>query len=166
MKRSIYSAFSLVEVTLALGIGSICLLAVVALLPMGINSNQTSINQTTATGIATAIVADLRATVAANKTTTLAQSGVFHVPWPFLGSTTLFLDEAGQLSGEANQDASAIVDPLPKYRASVSFAVPSGKNATVTRLLITWPALADPTVASTPSNYTGSYEVATALDVN
>src|SRR5947209_11174693 len=107
MKRQTYSRFSLLEVSLDLGLGSICLLAIVALLPMGISSNQTSINQTTATGIATAIVADLRATVAANKTTTLAQSGVFHVPWPFLGSTTLLLDEAGQLSGEPNQDASA-----------------------------------------------------------
>jgi hypothetical protein len=166
MKQKTYSAFSLVEVALALGIGSICLLAIVALLPMGISSNQTSINQTTSTGIATAIVADLRATMAANKTTTRAQSGVFHVPWPFLGSTTLFLDEAGQLSGEPNQDASATLNPLPKYRLTVSFAVPGGKNATVTRLLITWPALADPTAASPPSSYTGYYEVATALDVN
>ena len=166
MKRQTCSAFSLVEVALALGIGGICLLAIVALLPMGINSSQTSVNQTTATGIATAIVADLRATVAANKTTTLPQSRVFHVPWPFLGSTTLFLDQTGQLSGEANQDASAILDPPPKYRATVSFAVSGGKNATVTRLLITWPALADPAAASTPFNYTGSYEVTTALDVN
>ena len=166
MKRQTYTGFSLLEVTLALGIGSICLLALVALLPMGITSHQTSINQTTATGIATAIIADLRATVAANKTTTLAQSNVFHIPWPFLGSTALFLDETGQLSGEPNQDASAMLNPPPKYRAIVSFTVPGGKNATVTRLLITWPALADPTVASIPTNYTGSYDVATALDVN
>ena len=166
MKGQTSTSFSLVEVTLALGIGSICLLAVVALLPMGINSNQTSINQTTATGIAAAILADMRATAAANKTTTLAQSGVFHIPWPFTGSTTLFLDEVGLLSGNANEEASATTSPAPKYRATISFTVPGGKNATVTRLLITWPALADPAVTSLPSNYTGSYEVATALDVN
>jgi type II secretory pathway pseudopilin PulG len=166
MKRQARIAFSLVEVTLALGIGSICLLAVVALLPIGINSNQTSVNQTSATGIAAAIVADLRTTVAANKTNTLSQTGVFHIPWPFAGTTTLFLDEVGQLSGDANQEPSATNSPAPKYRATISFTVPGGKNATVTQLLITWPALADPAVASSPSNYTGSYQVATALDVN
>ena len=166
MKRQTRTAFSLIEVTLALGIGSICLLAVVALLPIGISSNQTSINQTTATSIAASIVADLRTTIAANKTTALAQSAVFHIPWPFVGSTTLFLDEVGQLSGDVNQELIAATTPPPKYRATLSFTVPGGKNAIVTRLLITWPALADPAVTSAPSNYTGSYEVVTALDVN
>ena len=50
------NAFSLVEVTLALGIAAFCLLAIFGLLPVGIKSQQNAIGQTVAAGIATGIV--------------------------------------------------------------------------------------------------------------
>src|SRR5712692_3856651 len=136
MKREDTAAFSLVEVTLALGVGAFCLLAVLALLPIGITSNQTSINETTAAGIAGAIAADLRASVVASKTTSLTQSGVFHIPFPFTGTNTVFVGDTGQLSGNANEDASPTANPFPRYRTTIYFTAPTGKNATVTRLLI------------------------------
>ena len=55
-------AFSLVEVALALGVAAFCLIAILGLLPAGLNTNQSSTRQTTANGILSAIVADLRAT--------------------------------------------------------------------------------------------------------
>jgi uncharacterized protein (TIGR02598 family) len=53
------AAFSLVEVTLALGIAAFCLVTVFALLPVALKTQQASIQQTTANTIASQIVADL-----------------------------------------------------------------------------------------------------------
>ena len=56
------SAFSLVEVTLALGIAAFCLIAVFGLMPIGVQTNRNATSQTAATNIMAAVVADLRAT--------------------------------------------------------------------------------------------------------
>ncbi len=55
-------AFSLVEVTLALGLTSFCLVAIFGLLPVGLNNNKNSIQQTAASAIISAVVSDLYAT--------------------------------------------------------------------------------------------------------
>jgi type II secretory pathway pseudopilin PulG len=55
--------FSLVEVTLALGVAALCLLVLAGLLPIGLKTQQASIQQTTANGIIAAISAVLRADV-------------------------------------------------------------------------------------------------------
>jgi hypothetical protein len=165
-KRYRLAAFSLVEVTLALGVATFCLVGVIGLLPVGITSNRTSINQTAAAGIAKTITADLRASAAANKITPLGESHAFKIPLPFNGTNTVFLGDSGELSGSANQDASPTAIPKPRYRATIYFTAAARTNATVTRILITWPALADPTAASPPSKYAGSLEAVTALDLN
>jgi hypothetical protein len=64
-------AFSLVEVTLALGVAAFCLIAVFGLLPIGLKTDQGAIRQTTANGILSAIVADLRATPLTRTTSNL-----------------------------------------------------------------------------------------------
>ncbi len=56
------SAFSLVEVTLALGIAAFCLIAVFGLIPVGVQTNRNATSQTAATNIMAAVIADLRAT--------------------------------------------------------------------------------------------------------
>src|SRR5204863_2075396 len=63
MKRSLAetAAFSLVEVTLALGVAAFCLIAVLGLLPTSLKTQQASIQQTTANSIISQIFADLRA---------------------------------------------------------------------------------------------------------
>ena len=48
--RSI-AAFSLVEVTLALGIAAFCLIAVFGLMPVGVQTNRNATSQTAATNI-------------------------------------------------------------------------------------------------------------------
>src|SRR5438094_7676946 len=55
-------AFSLVEVTLALGVAAFCLLAVFGLMPIGVQTNRNTTSQTAAANIMAAVVADLRAT--------------------------------------------------------------------------------------------------------
>src|SRR6058998_3892626 len=55
-------AFSLVEVTLALGVAAFCLIAVFGLMPIGVQTSQRATSQTAAASIIADVVADLRAT--------------------------------------------------------------------------------------------------------
>ena len=57
------AAFSLVEVTLALGIAAICLVALFGLMPVGVQTSRSATSQTAATNIVAAVIADLRATL-------------------------------------------------------------------------------------------------------
>jgi len=61
-QRTSRAAFSLIEVTLALGIAAFCLLTVFGLLPIGLSSTQNAAEQTAVSGIVTAISADLHGT--------------------------------------------------------------------------------------------------------
>src|SRR5438093_10988178 len=54
-------AFSLVEVTLALGVAAFCLIAVFGLMPVGLQTNRNATSQTAPTNIIAFVVADLRA---------------------------------------------------------------------------------------------------------
>ena len=55
--------FSLVEVTLALGVAAICLILLLGLLAVGIKTQQSGAQQTIANQIMTVILSDLRADV-------------------------------------------------------------------------------------------------------
>ena len=55
-------SFSLVEVALALGVAAVSLLVIFSLLPIGLQTNQRSIEQTVSADILSAVAADLRAT--------------------------------------------------------------------------------------------------------
>jgi hypothetical protein len=63
LSRSEISAFSLVEVTFALGVASFCLVAVLGLLPTALKTQQLGAQQTIANGVMTEILSDLRADV-------------------------------------------------------------------------------------------------------
>src|SRR6476659_10477120 len=93
MKRSIRvaTAFSLVEVTLALGIAAFCLIAVFGLMPVGVQTNRNATSQTAANNIMAAVVADLRATP--KNSTTSTQFGII-----FGTNTTLYFDGSGQFA--------------------------------------------------------------------
>jgi uncharacterized protein (TIGR02598 family) len=54
-------AFSLVELTLALGIAAFCLVTVFALVPVGVQTNRNATSQTAATNILSSVVSDIRA---------------------------------------------------------------------------------------------------------
>ena len=152
--------FSLVEVALALGIAAFCLISIFALLPVGINSNQSSSEQTVAASLVRAIVTDLRATP-----TTSGASLVYGIPSisaPPL-THTLFLKQDGSISGTVDTAANPAL--TPRYRAYLEFKAPAtatDKSAIAVRILITWPALADRAVG-VPTQYAGSYETLTSL---
>lgn len=147
MKTSIRNkGFSLVEVTIALGVAGFCLLAIFGLLPAGVNSNRASIEQTAAANLATRIAADLQA-AGTNAVSPNLSVGLD-------GSTTLYLREDGSQGSSSGNS---------RYRATVTTAQGTGGNhaATVARILVSWPAAADPAAAAA-----GTFEIVTALNRN
>jgi type II secretory pathway pseudopilin PulG len=157
-KRKAECAFSLVEVTLALGIAAFALLAIFGLLPVGLNSNQASIEQTAAASMARAIVADLRTTTPTSSASASYNIAIPPPAPPPITPQQLLLREDGSLDITTPRGANS------RYLGYVTFTVPAQpKGATMVRLLITWPAAAD-LVHNPPTNYSGSYEIVTALD--
>jgi len=166
--------FSLVEVTLAMGISAFCLTSIFGLLPVGLNSNQTSMEQTCAASVARAIACDLRGVAPGQGT-----SSVFKIGIPTTGSVTqtIYLSEDGVPTAS---QSTAEPSENPRYRATVVVTAASAQatyfgstsgmanqgTETSVRILVTWPALADRVAANKPSNYSGCYEVVTALDRN
>jgi Tfp pilus assembly protein PilV len=167
-RTGLQNGFTLVEVTLAMGVAAFSLIAVFGLLPIGITSNQTSIQQTASASLATAILSDLRATQVS--VPAASPSKQFQIPIPASGGSTqscvIFLGQDGSPSGTVNTNAVASQNPV--YRATISFSPPAAgqRAATQVRIFISWPALADKNAASNPVNYSGSYEILSSLDRN
>jgi len=165
------AGFSLVEVTLALGVAAFCLVAVFGLLPVGLSSNQTAITQTTAASVAAQIAADLHATPPSAGTSALG----FKIPAAGGGASTnpqvLYFTATGQKSGAVDANTTSPIltgSAAAYYRANVGFAPPSStgkRNATMVRILVTWPA-AGPQAAGWPTSFVGSFASVTALDRN
>ena len=89
MKQRSWSAFSLIELTLAIGIAAFCLLAVMGLIPIAVQTNRNATSQTAATNIIASVIADMRATTSCD------------IPDKSLASRsatprTLYFDGAGQ----------------------------------------------------------------------
>jgi len=154
------TAFSLVELTLALGIAAFCLIALFGLVPIGIQTNRNATSQTAATNIMAAVVADLRATPKTNNT-----SSQFCIA---LGtSTTLYFDSAGRCSKDSAGSTSPCgvswVPPLQtRYQLNVTWSTTGGCSAALAcaDLKVTWPA------AAVPANASGSTEMLAAFDRN
>ena len=134
--------FSLVEVALALGIAGFCLIALFGLLPVGINSNRASLEQTAAADIASRVWADIA-------TTPQGSSKSSYYSIPLSGTYTLYFNEGGEFS----LSASAM-----RYRFQLDFGTPTNGVTTPVRILVTWPAPA------TPQNAQGSFETVTGLN--
>jgi type II secretory pathway pseudopilin PulG len=162
-------AFSLVELTLAIGVAAFCLLAVFGLLPVAQSSHQTASEQTVANGLTSEIISDLRAThKTAPPTPQVSPRFGLAVGAPGAPSSaeTLFFRDGADVIGPPDTPAVG-ADPLPRYRATVVLTPPaSGRRATTGRILVTWPAMADPVPGSAPTKYNGSLETFVALDRN
>ncbi len=140
-------AFSLVEVTLALGVAGFCLIALFGLLPIGVQTNQRSSSQTAATAILSNVIADMRATPKANTTSLHYGIGLSDN-----SATTVYFDGNGGCSTFINGntrcgDLSTWIPTLQvRYRLAVTIPPnPAGTNAaTFAYLRLTWPAAVDP----------------------
>ena len=170
MKRSISvaPAFSLVEVTLALGIAAFCLIAVFGLVPIGVQTNRNATSQSAATNIMAAVVADIRATSRATASATPSQLYSINIPAAGSSTTTpqlFYLDGAGRSAASI-----APVSPTPfqpRYVLSVTFPqvnptpTPPALPPTYADVKIIWPA-----VSPTPASPSGSVEMFAAFQRN
>ena len=161
MKGHVTSAFSLVEVTLALGIAAFCLIAVFGLMPVGLQTNRNAKSQTRATNLMAAVMADLRATPS-----TKTKSLQFCIPFTTSPPPPpLYFDSEGRcssnLAGSTSPCGVAWVPSL-ETRYQVNITLPLTGKLTYADLKVTWPAAADP-ATTTPS---GSVEMFAALDRN
>ena len=176
-------AFSLVEVTLALGVAAFCLIGVFGLMPVGVQTNRNATSQSSAANIMAAVVADLRAASRPydNSKTYLAgdqvvsgsncyvaiQTTTGHPPpnlayWNDIGRCPRFGISFGTpttLYFDTQGQYATSIRPTSRYQLNVTFPWSSG-NLYGANLRVTWPASADP---STPS---GSAEMFAAFDRN
>lgn len=166
MKRlsSVAAAFSLVEVTLALGIAAFCLIAVFGLVPVAVVTNRTATSQTAATNIMAAVVSDLRGAPKAN-------SWSYQFAITFGTNATRYFDGQGRCSCDSAGvqkpnplagDCSLSWSPAlqPRYRLTITWS--GSSSLRYADLKATWPAAADPSTI-TP---TGSTEMFAAFDRN
>ncbi len=157
MKIPPRSAFSLVEVTLALGVAAFSLLVIFSLLPIGLQTNQRAIEEMASADILSAVAADLRATPVTNPRGNATTSTHFGIGIPAAGSTattTLFFNSVGKFASSQQADS--------RYRVTINFPANGGgaKTATFAILQVTWPA------GAATTNAQGAAEIFTAFDRN
>jgi uncharacterized protein (TIGR02598 family) len=148
MKHHNSSAFSLVEVTLAIGIAAFCLITVFALVPVAVLANRNATSQTAATNVMASVISDMRATTGS----TSPQYGItFGTP------KTLYFDGAGQFTTSLSTNSRYQLNVTwntSNLTGSCSPALPCAD------LKVTWPA------AATPANASGSSEMFAAFKRN
>jgi len=142
MKRRSKCAFSLVEVTLALGIAAFCLIAIFGLMPVGVQTNRNATSQTAATNIIAAVVADLRATP--KNSTTSSQFNIAFGTNP----RPMYFDGAGQFATTLGANS--------RYQLNMTWTGSAGLRYADVK--VTWPA------AASAANASGSVEAFTAFD--
>ena len=143
------AAFSLIEVTLALGIAAFCLLTVFALLPVALKTQQASIQQTTANTIASQIVADLSAAL---RLPPGQQSKQFNLRGHWAQAQTpdvlYFVKDGTFVPGSTNQTnapATAV------FRAIVTYLQPPTETTSLADITVSWPAQVDPLAGGVPN---------------
>src|SRR5437660_11503938 len=158
MKRPLSgsAAFSLVEVTLALGVAAVSLIVVLGLLPASLKTQQSSIQQTTANQIISTIFSDLRADVRlppgqASKVCGddgTCEWGNLHGHWRdrAVPDTLYFTKEArqtGTINGSPPADA--------VFRAKITYRFPPTETTSLADITVSWPAQVDPDQGGTPT---------------
>ena len=155
MKRPLSgsAAFSLVEVTLALGVAAVSLIVVLGLLPASLKTQQSSIGQTTANQIISTIYSDLRADVRlppgqASKAcpdppdpNQPCEWSNLHGHWRNVAvpDTLYFTNEAkqtGTVNGSPPADA--------VFRATIIYRLPPSETTSLADIRVSWPARVDP----------------------
>jgi uncharacterized protein (TIGR02598 family) len=156
--RSI-AAFSLVEVTLALGIAGFCLIAVLGLVPVGVQTNRNATSQTAATNILSNVVSDIRASLPGQGLTA-----------KYRINRTKAVTTAYCFDGQGRSWALPInvwTCPADYYRFRLTVRIGNNPASVVypnyADLIVSWPAAVDPIHSTiTPS---GSVETVAAFFV-
>ena len=164
------AGFSLVEVTLALGVAAICLLTLLALLPVALKTQQSGIQQTRANQIISQINSILRADVSlppgqANKVcpdppdpNEPCNWGDLHGHWLQVAAPdTMYFTNEGRQTGNLNGSPPA--DAV--FRAKITYRFPPSETTSLADIAVSWPAAVDPANGGVPAGY-----IITTLAVN
>jgi uncharacterized protein (TIGR02598 family) len=152
LRSRLIAGFSLVEVTLALGIAAFCLIAVFGLVPVGVQTNRNATSQTAATNILSSVVSDIRASPPGQ-----GHSAKYRISRSKGSFTTLYFDGQGQSTTSRGANS--------RYRLYVKI----GNNpASVVYpnyvwLKVSWPAAVD--TINTTITPNGSVETVAAFFV-
>jgi Tfp pilus assembly protein PilV len=151
--------FSLVEVTLALGVAAFCLITVLGLIPVALQAQRTGNAQTKSNVIISQIVGKLRAAVRLPP----GQSDTSDTKWllhPHNGGgawdptpDTLFFTIEGNSEGSTITAASV-------YRATIQYIQPPTDTTSLANIKISWPAQVNP-ITGVPA---GSAETFAAIN--
>jgi type II secretory pathway pseudopilin PulG len=160
------AGFSLVEVTLALGVAALCLLVLMGLLPTGLKTQQSSAQQTTANQIISQISSFLRSDVRLPPGQTSKACPDPPDPndpcdWSNLNGhwqsvatpDTMYFTNEGKPTTSAPANAA--------FRAKITYMSPPTQTTSLATIRVTWPAAADPDNNGVPAG-----SVTTLLAVN
>lgn len=164
MKKSLKlkRGFSLVEVAVALSIASFCIVTLMGLIPVGLHNYQQANSQSAMVNLTTGVAQDLQSTAVSVATSPRFQ---FNIPAPGASTGTpppqnAYVDASGTPQTNLTNDSI--------YRISVAFFPPASglKNATVARIMVTFPAQADTNPGAWPTKYTSMFETTVSLNRN
>jgi uncharacterized protein (TIGR02598 family) len=156
------SAFSLVEIVIAIGIAAFCLVAMLGLIPTGMKSVKSATHQTAATAVIQEVVTDLRSTPPGSNTSprlgiALTKAGdTASTPGSSIGQSggsiqsPFYMSESGVLfTNNTSLDA-------PLYGVSLTMSNQSAFLTTV-QIYVWWPSIA------ASNNAQGSVETVTTI---
>jgi type II secretory pathway pseudopilin PulG len=148
------AGFSLVEVTLALGVAALSLLVLMGLLPAGVKTQQSSIQQTTSNQIISQIYSFLRADVRLPPgqykqvcpdppdPNQPCQWDNLHGHWRNVATPdTLYFTNGAKQTGNISQS------PPPAdavFRAKITYRAPPSETTSLAAIRVSWPAPVDP----------------------
>ena len=138
-----FTAFSLIEVTLAIGVAAFCLIAVMGLLPVAIKIQQASVQQTKANAIISQISSDLVADVRLPPGQASKAQGDWsnlHGHWAQVATPDVlyFTNDAKQNGYQGAAPADAV------FRATITYMLPPTTTTSLANIKVTWPASVDP----------------------
>jgi len=149
------AAFSLVEVTIALGVAAVCLIVLLGALPAGLRTQQASSQQTIANGIITEIIGDLRADLrlppgqVSREDSGNGGSGFgLHGHWAQVRTPdTLYFTTEGKWTGTLNTGSPTSDAAL---RATITYLFPPSASTSVAKIIVSWPPQINPTAPGAP----------------
>jgi type II secretory pathway pseudopilin PulG len=154
------AGFSLVEVTLALGVAAICLVTMLGLLPATLKTQQSSVQQTRANQIISQINSVLRADVSlppgqANKVcpdppdpNEPCNWSDLHGHWLQVAAPdTMYFTNEGRQTGGLNGSPPA--DAV--FRAKITYRFPPSDTTSLADIAVSWPAAVDPGNGGVPA---------------
>jgi Tfp pilus assembly protein PilV len=142
------SAFSLVEVALALGVAAFCFVAVLGMLPVGLKTQQAGAQQTKANAIISQLTDFLRADVRLPPGQASKVQGNWsnlHGHWLAVAvPDTLFFTNDLLQTGSVTQATAPTAPADAAFRAKITYLFPPTATTSIAKISVSWPAPVNP----------------------